>query len=155
MYIRQKEIDTGRHEDKWTSRQVERQTGGQVDNRQIETDTGRHVGKLTIDRWTGEQQRHGKGTLEDTKTSGRVDRWTEGQEDKWTGGQVDRWTVDIYTVYIRAYAEQTVTERTDVYRSTRFFAPKMLYYSFSSKTVRFECIVISALHVHLLSSKTP
>ena len=29
------------------------------------------------------------------------------------------------TVYIRAYAEQTVTERTDVYRSTRFFAPKM------------------------------
>ena len=30
----------------------------------------------------------------------------------------------VNTVYIRAYAEQTVTERTDVYRSTRFFAPK-------------------------------
>ena len=31
------------------------------------------------------------------------------------------------TVYIRAYAEQTVTERTDVYRSTRFFAPKNVF----------------------------
>ena len=28
-------------------------------------------------------------------------------------------------MYIRAYAEQTVTERTDVYRSTRVFAPKI------------------------------
>ena len=34
-------------------------------------------------------------------------------------------SVTLYTVYIRAYAEQTVTERTDVYRSTRLFAPKM------------------------------
>ena len=35
------------------------------------------------------------------------------------------------------------------------FRAKNVLYSFSSKTVRFECIVISALHVHLLSSKTP
>ena len=39
----------------------------------------------------------------------------------------------IYTVYIRAYAEQTVTERTDVYRSTRFFAPKMFCTVFHPK----------------------
>ena len=37
------------------------------------------------------------------------------------------------TVYIRAYAEQTVTERTDVYRSTRFFAPKMFCTVFHPK----------------------
>ena len=37
------------------------------------------------------------------------------------------------TVCIRAYAEQTVTERTDVYRSTRFFAPKMFCTVFHPK----------------------
>ena len=37
------------------------------------------------------------------------------------------------TVYIRAYAEQTVTERTDVYRNTRFFAPKMFCTVFHPK----------------------
>ena len=38
-----------------------------------------------------------------------------------------------FTVYIRAYAEQTVTERTDVYRSTRFFVPKMFCTVFHPK----------------------
>ena len=41
--------------------------------------------------------------------------------------------VTLYTVYIRAYAEQTVTEQTDVYRSTRFFAPKMFCTVFHPK----------------------
>ena len=51
--------------------------------------------------------------------------------------------------------------RTDGYGTDRrlqehaLFRAKNVLYSFSSKTVRFECIVISALHVHLLSSKTP
>ena len=51
--------------------------------------------------------------------------------------------------------------RTDGYGKHRrlqehaLFRAKNVLYSFSSKTVRFECIVISALHVHLLSSKTP
>ena len=44
----------------------------------------------------------------------------------------------IYTVYIRAYAEQTVTERTDVYRSTRFFAPKMFFRSFKVTNANIE-----------------
>ena len=39
----------------------------------------------------------------------------------------------VFTVYIRAYAEQTVTERTDVYRSTRFFAPKIFCTVFHPK----------------------
>ena len=39
----------------------------------------------------------------------------------------------LHTVYIRAYAEQTVTERTDVYRSTRFFAPKLFCTVFHPK----------------------
>ena len=46
------------------------------------------------------------------------------------------WSYDFYdmtTVYIRAYAEQTVTERTDVYRSTCFFAPKMFCTVFHPK----------------------
>ena len=42
------------------------------------------------------------------------------------------------TVYIRAYAEQTVTERTDVYRSTRFFAPKMFFRSFKVTNANIE-----------------
>ena len=42
-------------------------------------------------------------------------------------------SVTVHTVYIRAYAEQTVTERTDVYRSTRFFAPKMFCTVFHPK----------------------
>ena len=42
------------------------------------------------------------------------------------------------TVYIRAYAEQTVTERTDVYRSTRFLAPKMFYRSFKVTNANIE-----------------
>ena len=51
--------------------------------------------------------------------------------------------------------------RTDGYGTDRrlqehaLFRAKNVLYSFSSKAVRFECIVISALHVHLLSSKTP
>ena len=51
--------------------------------------------------------------------------------------------------------------RTDGYGTDRrlqehaLFRAKNVLYSFSFKTVRFECIVISALHVHLLSSKTP
>ena len=51
--------------------------------------------------------------------------------------------------------------RTDGYGTDRrlqehsLFRAKNVLYSFSSKTVRFKCIVISALHVHLLSSKTP
>ena len=51
--------------------------------------------------------------------------------------------------------------RTDGYGTDRrlqehtLFRAKNVLYSFSSKTVRFEYIVISALHVHLLSSKTP
>ena len=46
--------------------------------------------------------------------------------------------VSSYTVYIRAYAEQTVTERTDVYRSTRFFAPKMFFRSFKVTNANIE-----------------
>ena len=42
------------------------------------------------------------------------------------------------TVYIRAYAEQTVTERTDVYGSTRFFAPKMFFRSFKVTNANIE-----------------
>ena len=45
---------------------------------------------------------------------------------------------DYNTVYIRAYAEQTVTERTDVYRSTRFFAPKMFFRSFKMTNANIE-----------------
>ena len=45
---------------------------------------------------------------------------------------------DHYTVYIRAYAEQTVTERTDVYRSTRFYAPKMFFRSFKVTNANIE-----------------
>ena len=41
-------------------------------------------------------------------------------------------------MYIRAYAEQTVTERTDVYRSTRFFAPKMFFRSFKVTNANIE-----------------
>ena len=44
----------------------------------------------------------------------------------------------IFTVYIRAYAEQTVTERTDVNRSTRFFAPKMFFRSFKVTNANIE-----------------
>ena len=44
----------------------------------------------------------------------------------------------INTVYIRAYAEQTVTERTDVYRSTRFFEPKMFFRSFKVTNANIE-----------------
>ena len=44
----------------------------------------------------------------------------------------------LITVYIRAYAEQTVTERTDVYRSTRFFAPKMFFRSFKVTNANIE-----------------
>ena len=65
----------------------------------------------------------------------------------------------IFTVYIRAYAEQTVTERTDVYRSTRFFAPKMFFRSFKVTNANIEtkleqmcCIhtrlVVCALRAH-------
>ena len=42
------------------------------------------------------------------------------------------------TVYIQAYAEQTVTERTDIYRSTRFFAPKMFFRSFKVTNANIE-----------------
>ena len=44
----------------------------------------------------------------------------------------------LFTVYIRAYAKQTVTERTDVYRSTRFFAPKMFFRSFKVTNANIE-----------------
>ena len=44
----------------------------------------------------------------------------------------------IHTVYIRAYAEQTVTERTDVNRSTRYFAPKMFFCSFKVTNANIE-----------------
>ena len=47
-------------------------------------------------------------------------------------------TFHIHTVYIRAYAEQTVTERTDVYRSTRFFAPKTFFRSFKVTNANIE-----------------
>ena len=40
-------------------------------------------------------------------------------------------------MYIRAYAEQTVTERTDVYRSTRFCA-KMFFRSFKVTNANIE-----------------
>ena len=51
---------------------------------------------------------------------------SEDPEENWTvfHKTVLSSAASTFTVYIRAYAEQTVTERTDVYRSTRFFAPK-------------------------------
>ena len=56
------------------------------------------------------------------------------------------------TVYIRAYAEQTVTERTDVYRSTRFFAPKMFFRSFKATNANIETKLeqICCIHIRLV-----
>ena len=67
--------------------------------------------------------------------------------DGWTANNISpSWMINwlIYkdagfnTVYIRAYAGQTVTERTDVYRSTRFFAPKMFFRSFKVTNANIE-----------------
>ena len=52
------------------------------------------------------------------------------------------------TVYIRAYAEQTVTERTDVYRSTRFFAPKMFFRSFKVTNANIETKLEQMCRIH-------
>ena len=69
------------------------------------------------------------------------------------------WTVK--TLKFQTHSVYPSVCRTDGYGTNRrlqehaLFRAKNVLYSFSSKTVRFECIVISALHVHLLSSKTP
>ena len=58
-----------------------------------------------------------------------------------------------FTVYIRAYAEQTVTERTDVYRSTRFFAPKMFFRSFKMTNANIETKLeqMCCIHIRLVA----
>ena len=68
-------------------------------------------------------------------TDGRTNERTNVRTD----GNLNSYIAPCYnTVYIRAYAEQTVTERTDVYRSTRFFAPKMFFRSFKVTNANIE-----------------